>query len=74
MAPHPAPRSGCTALPLFVTGNGLHKEQAVTGRERAPQGTGSDWKNLPGKIFQALPTQTDIVALIYRIPLSQLKT
>jgi len=44
MAPHPTPRSdslGRPALPypaLFVT----------IDRERAPRGTGSDWKNLPG--------------------------
>jgi hypothetical protein len=35
MAPRPAPRSGCPTL--FVT----------TDRQ-TPQGTGSDWKNLPG--------------------------
>jgi len=37
MAPRPAPHSGCPGRPtLFVT----------TDRQ-TPQGTGSDWKNLP---------------------------
>jgi len=38
MAHRPAPRSSCPSRPaLFVT----------TDRQ-TPQGTGSDWKNLPG--------------------------
>jgi hypothetical protein len=50
MAPRPAPRSdclGCPALPcpaLFVT----------TNKERAPKGTGSDWKNCVQREMQQL--------------------
>jgi hypothetical protein len=39
---------------------------------RIPQGTSSDWKNLPGTAHTY--RQTNIVALIYRIPLSRSKT
>ncbi len=38
MALRPAPRSGCPGRPaLFITTD-----------SQTPQGTGSDWKNLPG--------------------------
>jgi hypothetical protein len=61
MAPRLTPRSGCPGRPtlpcpcpaLFVT----------TDREWAPQGTGSDWKNLPGTAH----TDRHHVALIYKM-------
>jgi len=64
MAPRPAPRNDCPGRPalpcpgLFVT----------TDRERAPQGTGNDWKNLPGSIqFLSTQTNTTMFALKYKI-------
>jgi len=49
----PTPRSGCPGRPALPC--------------LAPQGTGSDWKNLPGTA-QFLSTQTDTMfALIYKI-------
>jgi len=53
MAPRPTPRSGCPGRPALPC--------------LAPQGTGSDWKNLPGTA-QFLSTQTDTMfVLIYKI-------
>jgi hypothetical protein len=46
MAPRVAPRSGCPGRPTLPY------------LSSAPQGTGSDWKNLPGTA-QFLSTQTD---------------
>jgi hypothetical protein len=56
MAPRAAPHSGCPAMPCLSP---------------APQGMGSDWKNLPGTA-QFLSTQTDgrtdtMFAFIYKI-------
>jgi hypothetical protein len=59
IAPRLAPRSGCPGRPtLFVT----------TDKERAPQGTGSDWKNLLSTAqFLSTQTNTTMFALIYKI-------
>jgi len=56
MAPRAAPRSSCPGRP------------ALHCLSPTPQGTGSDWKNLPDTT-QFLSTQTDttMFALIYKI-------
>ncbi len=55
MAPRAAPHSGCPGRP------------ALPCLSPAPQGTGSDWKNLPGTA-QFLSTQTDTMfAFIYKM-------
>jgi hypothetical protein len=50
MAPRPAPHSGCPGRPALP----------LPCLSPAPQGTGSDWKNLPGTA-QFLSTQTEPV-------------
>ncbi len=59
MAPRVAPRSGCPGRPALPC-------PALPCLSPAPQGTGSNWKNLPGTA-QFLSTQTDttMFALIY---------
>jgi len=54
MAPRPTPRSGCPGHPALPC---LSPQTDRHHKERA----------VTGRIFQALPTQTDTVALIYRI-------
>jgi hypothetical protein len=61
MAPRAAPHSGCPGRPALP----------LPSLSPAPQGTGSDWKNLPGTA-QFLSTQTDgrtdtMFAFIYKI-------
>jgi hypothetical protein len=43
----------------------LHRALPSPTPKNTPQGTSSDWKNLPGTTHT--DRQTDIVALIYRI-------
>jgi len=65
MAPRPAPRSSCPALPLPYP---VCHHRRIDTTMFAPKGTGNDWKNL-----SALPNfcphrQTDTMfALIYKI-------
>jgi hypothetical protein len=62
MAPRAAPHSGCPGRPALPC-----PTLPLPCLSPAPQGTGSDWKNLPGTA-QFLSTQTDTMfAFIYKM-------